>query len=147
LTKPLSVLTQTAGTKAKKKIGFPQQTISAVIRYNVTPVDGLFPREGCGRQLTVRYLATIGARVVAKLIEVDLATGVEKDTRLTLDSRDFNVVNGYQVRSSRPSDFILFDFTRKAYYVEATLTTGNIIANISAAGIQMIKIDVPNCIL
>ena len=97
--------------------------------------------------MTVRYLASgSGARVVAKLIEVDLATGGE-NTRLTLDSRDFAVLNGYQVRSSKTRDFNLFDFRLKAYYIEATLTTGNRIASISAAGIQMIKIDVPDCIL
>lgn len=129
----------------KKPVVFPKQTQSAVIRYNVTPVDGLFTHDDCGRQLTIRYLASgSGARVIAKLIEVDLATGAA-NTRLTLDSRDFAAVNGYQVQSSKTRDLKPFDFRLKAYYVEATLT-GNRLAIISAAGIQMIKIDIGVCI-
>ena len=39
-------INQPAFTTAKKKIGvFPQQTQSAVIRYNVTPVDGLLTQD------------------------------------------------------------------------------------------------------
>lgn len=125
------------------------QTVSAVIRYNVTPVDGFFVRRACltnnslDVQLTLRYLASgPGARVVAKLIEVDLATGTETP-RLTFDSArpGLSLSNKYQVQSisvcGRPWNF---DFQRKAYYIEATLTTDSIVGGI-AAGIQMIQFD------
>src|SRR5947207_13869231 len=76
-------LVNTTAAAAPGAVSLP--TASAVIRYNVTPVDGLFT-PGIGA-LRVRYLATgPGARVVAKLIEVDLATGAER-IRVTFDSR------------------------------------------------------------
>ena len=124
------------------------QTDSAVIRYNVTPVDSFFVPLRCeagasgGIQLKLRYLAAgSGARVVAKLIEVDMATGTEAPPLLTFDSTSFGRSNSYQEHAAsvcgRPWTF---DFERKAYYIEATLTTSSIAAN-SAAGIQIIKID------
>jgi hypothetical protein len=91
--------------------------------------------------LRLRYLAAgPGARVVANLIEVDLASGIDKPL-LTFDSTGLSLSDAYQVQSSsvcgRPWNF---DFERKAYYIEATLT-GNSIAATTAAGIQMIQID------
>ena len=125
------------------------QTESAVIRYNVTAVDSFFSRRSCSPdnsldvRLRLRYLAAgPGARVIAKLIEVDLANGSEKPL-LTFDSTGPNLTRSddYQVQSvfvcGRPWNF---DFKRKAYYIEATLTAGSIAAG-SAAGIQMIQID------
>lgn len=128
------------------------QTDSAVIRYNVTAVDAFFAPRVCRTnkflssqdvRLRLRYLASgSGARVVAKLIEVDLATGTEK-TLLTFDSAGpgLSLSDNYQVQSisvcGRPWNF---DFQNKAYYIEATLS-GNSIAAITAAGIQMIQID------
>lgn len=125
------------------------QTDSAVIRYNVTPVDGFFVRRSCSPdnsldvRLRLRYLAAgPGARVVAKLIELDLANGTEKPL-MTFDSSDPNLPRSanYQVQSifvcGRPWNF---DFEKKAYYIEATLTASSIAA-LSAAGIQMIQID------
>lgn len=131
------------------------QTQSAVIRYNVTPVNGLFTLtphtctgSSCpGRKLTLRYLAVgNGARVVANLIEVDLATGVETP-RLTFSSSSFPAANRYQVQSAPLvcEPLLLFDFKRKAYYIEATLTGSGIIAG-SAAGIQIIKIESGFCL-
>jgi hypothetical protein len=124
-----------------------------LIRYNVTPVDGLFTppcktemgRDCTGRQLQLRYLATSGARVIAKLIEVDLATGVE-NTRLTFNSSAFPAANNYQFRLTEEcgQSAVRFDFKRKAYYIEATLT-GNRLTATTAAGIQMIKIGNSNC--
>jgi hypothetical protein len=130
-------------------------TISAVIRYNVTPVNGLFTLtphtctgSSCpGRKLTLRYLAVgSGARVAANLIEVDLASGVET-TRLTFNSINFPSSNKYQVRSAPLvcEPLLLFDFKRKAYYIEATLTGNGIVAG-SAAGIQIIKIESGFCL-
>ena len=125
---------------------------SAVIRYNVTAVDSFFAPRFCRAnkflssldvRLSLRYLAAgPGARVVAKLIEVDLATGSEK-TLLTFDSAGpgRSQSENYQVQSSsvcgRPWTF---DFQNKAYYIEATLT-GSSIAATTAAGIQIIQID------
>lgn len=127
-------------------------TDSAVIRYNITAVDSFFVPRFCRRnpalssldvRLTLRYLASgPSARVVAKLIELDLATGREK-AHLTFDSSGpgLSLSDNYQVQSvsacGRPWTF---DFQSKAYYIEATLS-GNNIAAITAAGIQMIQID------
>jgi len=93
--------------------------------------------------MRLRYLASgPGARVVAKLIEADLSTGTEKSL-LTFDSAGpgLSLSDNYQVQSisvcGRPWNF---DFQKKAYYIEATLT-GNTIAALTAAGIQMIQID------
>lgn len=146
---------QVIGTTTTTTTGNPglisTQTDSAVIRYNVTAVDSLFASRLCRTnksfpsldvQLRLRYLASgPGARVVAKLIEVDLATGTEIP-RLTFDSAGpgLSLSDNYQVQSisvcGRPWNF---DFQNKAYYIEATLTVNSIV--ITAAGIQMIQID------
>ena len=122
-------------------------TDSAVIRYNVTAVDGLFGAKEIG--MAVRFRAEgRGARVVAQLIEVDLATGAEV-TRLTFDSDDpgVPVLSGYHVHEvldcggrAEP-----FDFMRKAYYIEATLTTSSVVVE-SAAGIEIIQLNATTCI-
>ena len=137
----------------------PPQTQSAVIRYNVTPVEGLFavkPRcftgtgsECPGIQLKLRYLATgNNARVIARLIEVDMATGAEV-TKLNFDSNSFANANQYQVQSVGQCGPQIppqpFDFATKAYYVEVRLTAGAIVAG-SAAGIQIIKVANISCI-
>jgi len=130
---------------ARNPVGFPLPTESAVVRYNVTPVDGLFnpPPVGFpatnGLQLKLRYLA-VNAQVIAKLIEVDLATGSETD-RFTFNSNAFPAADGYhvqQVGDCQPP--FKFDFKLKGYYVEATLSQTPIFVG-SAAGIQMIKIE------
>ena len=143
-------------TTGKKRAAILPQTQTSVIRYNVTPVDGLFaptqqpcrPGRNCsGPQMTLRYLAAgNSARVVANLIEVDLGTGVET-TRLTFDSRKFDLSDRYQVQggSIGCDPLVRFDFTRKAYYIEATLAGNALLAN-SAAGIQVIKIGTGVCI-
>lgn len=125
-------------------------TQSAVIRYNVTPVNSFFVTLRCsttpspGITLRLRFLAAgNSARVVAKLIEVDLATGNET-THMTFDSKRGPLSDNYQVgieRACGRQPFV-FDFKRKAYYIEATLTTAasNFSIN-SAAGIQTITIE------
>lgn len=144
---------------APTNVLIPQQTQSATIRYNVTPVEGLFAvKPACvtqtgsecpGIQLKLRYLASgSGARVVANLMEVDLATGAEV-IRLSFDSRAFTSASGYQVQSvglcgpGTPRQ--PFDFEKKAYYIEARLTTSAILAG-SAAGIQIIKVANIGCL-
>lgn len=136
-----------------------QQTQSATIRYNVTPVEGLFAvKPPCftqtgntcpGIQLKLRYLASGNSgRVVANLVEVDLATGAEV-TRLSFDSRAFTSASGYQVQSvgqcgpGTPRQ--PFDFENKAYYIEAKLTTSALLGG-SAAGIQIIKVANIGCL-
>jgi hypothetical protein len=135
------------------------QTQSAVIRYNVTPVEGLFAvKSRCftqtgtecpGIQLKLRYLATgNNARVIAKLVEVDMASGAEV-TKLNLDSNSFANANQYQVQSVAQCGPQIppqpFDFATKAYYVEVRLSAGAIVAG-SAAGIQIIKVANIGCI-
>jgi hypothetical protein len=140
----------------KKSTLVAQTPVSAVIRYNVAPVDGLFfpTTPGCqpgtgvscqGIRLLLRYLATGGnSRVSARLIEVDLANGAET-VRLTFKSSDFAAADSYQLQSSADcGPRWRFDFTRKAYYVEATLT-GSRITGFGAAGIQMIKVTSIGC--
>ncbi|HYR29396.1 MAG TPA: hypothetical protein VEU30_13075 [Thermoanaerobaculia bacterium] len=124
--------------------GGVDETDFAVIRYNVTAVDGLFGGSMLGMQ--VRFLDE-GAQVVAHLIEVELATGTET-TLLTFDSNDPGVVvsNGYHVHdlfvcTKRKQ---VFDFLRNAYYIEATLTTSSIAAS-SAAGIEIIQLNTSPC--
>lgn len=120
---------------------------SAVVRYNVTPADALFktslaPRE---TRLRLRFIDTgSDSQVTAKLVEVDMASGSEV-IRLTFDSNSFAAASDYQVQQvvrcfARP-----FDFLRKAYYVEATLTTTSAVPNGSLAGIEMIKIVNGGC--
>jgi hypothetical protein len=143
---------QVGGTTSTGNPSLVSTADSAVIRYNVTAVDSFFAPRVCRTnkslssldvRLRLRYLAAgPGARVVAKLIEVDLATGSEK-LLLTFDSAAPNLPrsDNYQVQSisvcGRPWNF---DFENKAYYIESTLT-GNSIAAITAAGIQMIQFD------
>lgn len=141
-------------TRAAQGAAIAQATKSAVIRYNVTPVDGLFtlkkgnchPGTGCpAYKLTLRYLAAGSqAQVVAKLVEINMATGAET-VRLTFNGLPTS--NRYEVKSG---DFncgpnFSFDFKRKAYYIEATLTAADIITVGSAAGIQIIKIETDYC--
>ena len=114
-------------------------TDSAVIRYNVTAVDGLFGVSGIN--MNVRYRDE-GAQVTARLIEVDVQNGGET-TLLTFDSNNFTADNGYH------TDFVCdarvqLDFATKAYYIEATLTTSEIAAW-SVAGIEAITLNATLC--
>jgi acyl-CoA hydrolase len=124
--------------------GGVEETDSAVIRYNVTAVDGMFG--GKAPAMAVRFRAEgASARVVAQLIEVDIVTGAEV-TLLTFDS-DANGVpaqSGYHVFDVFNCRGGAFDFTRKAYYIEATLTT-SVFSENSAAGIQMIQLLATSC--
>jgi hypothetical protein len=148
------VLSGTGTARAARNAIIPQATKSAVIRYNVTPVDGLFtlkkgPISTTGSpayKLTLRYLASGSqAQVVAKLVEINMANGAET-VRLTFNGTPTS--NRYEVKSG---DFncgpnFSFDFRRKAYYIEATLTAADIITVGSAAGIQIIKIETDFCL-
>lgn len=147
--KPLSGTSPAKAPAPKAVIG---QTESAVVRYNVTPVDGLFARRAAcqpgtpcpGVNLTLRYLSSgPNARVIAKLIEVDMATGAET-VRLTFNSTAFPAAGSYKVQHvGECGPRWRFDFKLKAYYIEATLTHSAIA--IGAAGIQVIKIENVTC--
>jgi hypothetical protein len=124
--------------------GGVDETDSAVIRYNVTAVDGMFG--GKAPAMAVRFRAEgVGARVIAQLIEVDLVTGAEV-TRLTFDSDAPGVpaLSGYHVFDVFDCRGSGFDFTRKAYYIEATLTTSSLVVG-SAAGIEIIQLQATSC--
>jgi hypothetical protein len=125
--------------------GGANETDSAVIRYNVTAVDGLFGAQGI--RMAVRFLDEgVSARVIAQLIEVDIATGA-KVTLLTFDSDDpgVPVLSGYHMYDvcddGRAQQF---DFVQKAYYIEATLATSSIEVS-SAAGIEAIQLNATPC--
>jgi hypothetical protein len=120
-------------------------TTSAIIRYNVTAVDALTVSTAVA--MNVRYLdAGPLASVVAKLIQVNLTTGVET-ILLTFDSRNFPQASTYQLKGVNncfPFRPIRFDFINNAYYVSSTLTKSAIV--ISASGIQAISIGPAVCI-
>jgi hypothetical protein len=84
--------------------------------------------------------------VVAKLIEVELATGMEK-TRVTFDSSAFPAAKAYHTDQAQDcTNSSGFDFVNKAYYIEVTLTHSSIAAG-GAAGVQVIKIVKKVCIV
>jgi hypothetical protein len=127
------------------------QAQSAVIRYNVTPVDGLFFDSGTPF-MQLRYLSTGSqAQVLARLIEVDLQTGLET-VRLTFNSSAFPASNIYHVQQVYAAGGYIgclnpswhFDFVNKAYYISAKLSRSTLVVN-SSAGIQMIKVGYTSC--
>jgi hypothetical protein len=97
--------------------GFP--TMQAVVRYNVTAVDGLFfpppPSPRLHYALQLRFMG----RVTAKLREVDVSNGSENDLVVFQSSGPSSV---FQLKQTVAEDFVgNLDFVKKAYYVEATL--------------------------
>lgn len=90
------------------------------IRYNIVAVDGLL-QGGDGILMTARFRDNgAGARVILRLREVDLSTGIVV-TRLTLDSNSFAASNAFQTQSTSTCTGNFFDFNRKAYFIEAVL--------------------------
>jgi hypothetical protein len=146
------VLITPSASSIKKRGVVSQQTLSAVVRYNLTPVNAFFvqcienfPCPAIG--MSLRYLAVDGGKVVAKLIEVDFDTGTES-TLLTFNSSLFSASNSYHTKGvHRCGTFHKppFDFQKKGYYIEATLTARAAVAVGSAAGIQMIKVTTAAC--
>ncbi len=98
---------------------------TAVIRYNVVAVDGLFAplTPTSWPALTVRYNDDgPGERLVARLKEYDLTTGAIV-TRITFDSDLYPPQADYQTRGiGNCGVFSEFDFTSKAYFIEVELT-------------------------
>jgi hypothetical protein len=132
------VLPQADAARPLGQLGaFP--TIQAVARYNVTPVDGLFfehvPSAPFFYGLQLRYLG----HVTAKLMEVDLDTGSETE-RVVFDSTKFSASPFFQVNKTvEASPKGVFDFVKKAYYVEATLVAPALVVGHPAA-ISIIKV-------
>ena len=128
----------------RQLLGGVEETDSAVIRYNVTAVDGMFG--GPDSEMKIRFRADgKNARVVARLIELDIDTGAEV-TRLTFDSANAPVQSGYQtheVFDCRGFGDEAFDFMQKAYYIEATLTTDSFAASVAA--IEVIRVRATVC--
>ena len=101
------------------------QTTTAVIRYNVVAVDGVYLVHDPSappfvQVLRLRYRDGAG-HVSAKLIQVNLEFGTEL-TQFQFDSGFNNPVsNDFQIGTSDPKGLEL-DFLDNAYYVELTLT-------------------------
>jgi hypothetical protein len=111
-------------------------TQQAVVRYNVTPVDGMFPQAtpAFGWALRLRYRG----RVTARWIEVDLATGAESQL-IAFDSIAFPPSSSFQVQAAFTA-FRPVDFVKKAYYVEATLIAPALVVGHPAA-ISVVKLS------
>jgi hypothetical protein len=106
----------TQGAVAAVRVSYP--TIQAVVRYNITPVDGLFfLADKFMYQLQIRFRG----HITAKLMQVDIESGAE--TQLILfDSTNFPPKPGFQVQTvTLPNDSAPLDFVNKGYYIEATL--------------------------
>jgi hypothetical protein len=115
-------LSSTQGAAAAARVAIP--TTQAVVRYNVTPVDGLFfPTAAFTYQLQLRYRGHVNA----KLMQVSINTGEE--TQLVLfDSTRFASTPGFQLqRAAAPRDSTFLDFVNNGYYVEATLITSAVV--------------------
>lgn len=112
-------------------IGLPH--ISAVVRYNVTPVDGLFAE---GLFVYVLQLTYRGA-VQARLVQFDHSTGTE--TELVHFDGSSSPVSGFTTTGSATGLATVMDFVTCAYYVEATLTASAIVAG-NPAEIAAVKV-------
>jgi hypothetical protein len=103
-------------------------TTRAVIRYGITPVDGLANPGQSNYTLKLRYRDGPG-QVVARLIGVDIQTGTESSPLVSFDSEvDAGVNrrhdNAFQTQQHSGS-FQELDFLNNAYYVELTLTASH----------------------
>jgi hypothetical protein len=98
--------------------GVSLPTMQAVVRYNVTPVDGLF------NPAHFRYSLQFRCRgqITAKLMEVDLTSGTETARILFNSDKSSNFTVQFALENTGDRDSIPLDFNNKAYYVEATLT-------------------------
>lgn len=101
--------------------GVPQT--SAVVRYNIPPVDGLFLTSPFHYHLQLTYRGTVRAR----LVQVDLLNGAAETDLVHFDSTSFPPADSF-VTNAAPAaqDSSVMDFVNFAYYAEATLTAPEI---------------------
>ena len=101
-------------------VGFPLETVTAVVRYNVVATDGLFE---AGTHLGMRSRFRDdgnNAQVILRLIEVNIETGASSVV-LTLDSNAFTANANYQTQSVATFIGSRINFQENAYFIEATL--------------------------
>jgi hypothetical protein len=113
--------TKSAATASRIIIGTPEQ---ALIRYPVTPVDGIFPPTP-GYTLLLRSRPGEGY-IVAKLIQVVIETGLETalvtwDSRFLASEVSFAPSDWIVTNFPEVFDGTVLDFVNNAYYVELTL--------------------------
>jgi hypothetical protein len=105
----------------------PVVQTEAVIRYGVTPVEGVLTGQGIalgqGVALRLRYRDGSG-RVVAVLIQVDIATGTETPTT-SFDSEAASLTRSNAFQVNLPGLGNALDFANNAYYVKLTLTASS----------------------
>jgi hypothetical protein len=134
---------QTAHAESNAVIVLPTQTTSATIRYNVTAVDGLF-EQGSHLGMTVRFRDDGGwAQVLVRLYEQDIYTGAT-NLLLTFDSNTVLPSPNYQTYGVGVAlPYPQFDFSQKAYFIEATLTktSSTITVNGGRPGLAIIKLN------
>ena len=122
-----------ASAAEESSIGFP--TTSVVVRYNVTPVAGLFPAGRFHYVLQFTYKGTVRAR----LGQFSVLTNADTDV-LHFDSSSSPPAHTFTTASGTTTDdSAVLDFVNCAYYVEATLTASAVIAGNQAA-IAAVKI-------
>ena len=108
--------------------------ISAVVRYNVTPVDALFPD---AQPFVYVLQLTYRGNVHARLVQFDHSTGAETD--LVHFDGSSSPASGFTTASIETGLATVMDFVTSAYYVEATLTASAIVAG-SPAEIAALKV-------
>jgi hypothetical protein len=129
------VISTGGGTATTLAHAAVQNTVQAVVRYNLTPVDGLFLTGAFHYLLQIRFRNHITAR----LMETDMLTGTEKQL-IVFNSQSFPPQPGFQVQTaSAPANSTVMDFVNKAYYVEATLIAPAVAVG-SPAEISVIKV-------
>jgi hypothetical protein len=113
-------------------------TDQAVVRYNVTPVDNLFAITDTATQFLYQLEIRLRGQVTAKLMEVDIETGAEKQL-IFLGTQSPVDPKFHRQFAATTDPFPLLDFINKAYYVEATLVTSALVVG-NPAAISIIKL-------
>ena len=111
------VVSTGGGTATTPALAAVQNTVQAVVRYNLTPVDGLFLTGPFHYHLQIRFRN----HIIARLMETDMLSGTERQL-ISFNSQSFPPQPGFQVQAvATPANSTVMDFVNKAYYVEATL--------------------------
>ena len=119
---------------------------TAYIRFNVTAVDGLLVA-GSPR-MRVRFQDNgSNAQVVVSLMELNLVTGIPTKI-LELDSNNFAAAPSLQTQKTGACDAFgrTFNFTDKAYYIEAKLVRTTAGGFPRLAAIQLYSDPTSNCV-